>query len=343
MTVIGKHPEKSSTEYTRVLGTTSKTKTKLIDDESTAISDTTDRQSANEVNKSQQNKFNFSNTTVEQFCDFSLATSAVADEESLLSNGVNTGVSNSFKEMNSKNFVPFSEKTLKHLPISVRIEEEQPVGDCPVSGRSPDGSSHTPSPSRPTTLSVCQSIPPEFSISPADSLSKASSSDNIPESSTTPSAPPQAGPHFQRQSLCAKQSLSSSVKPPPSPTNLSVHNFNGTGGYYGWGSNTPLALSPSFNSLHGSLASSINDLTVEAEQLERAIRHNDTRFVRRMLELHNRKGNTSFERNDSLIDKISRSSQNLDMDAKDPNKQLLKSQSMIDKYVILVFIIFYEL
>lgn len=45
-----------------------------------------------------------------------------------------------------------------------------------------------------------------------------------------------------------------------------------------------MVLSPSFTSLHGSLASSINDLTAEAEMLERAIRHNDVKFVSKLIE-----------------------------------------------------------
>lgn len=45
-----------------------------------------------------------------------------------------------------------------------------------------------------------------------------------------------------------------------------------------------MALSPSFTSIHSYASGSINDLTVEAEQLERAIRHNDVKFVVRMLE-----------------------------------------------------------
>lgn len=47
-----------------------------------------------------------------------------------------------------------------------------------------------------------------------------------------------------------------------------------------------MVLSPSFTSLQGSLASSINDLTVEAEQLEKAIRHNDVRLVSKMVDLY---------------------------------------------------------
>ena len=332
--------QKSSTEYTRVLETTTTTKTTVAEEEHRIISDehniADDRQSANEVNKS-QNKFNFSENSV----DSNSECRAPAERERLSNNNVKNN-SLGFLQMNStqnsvKTFVPFSEQTVaqnnrKEPTVSIHIESEPHISkrlspESPNNNNSSTDSAKQTSPIRPTTLSVSP-IPPEFSISPADSLSKASSSDNIPESSTPPDIGTRPVPNIQQ--LSAKPSLSSS-KPPPSPTNLSVHNFNGSGSYFGWGASTPLALSPSFNSLHGSLASSINDLTVEAEQLERAIRHNDTRFVRRMLELHNKVVNTSYEKNDSLIDKMSRSSQNLDLDSNNPNKQLLKSQSMIEK------------
>lgn len=53
----------------------------------------------------------------------------------------------------------------------------------------------------------------------------------------------------------------------------------------------------------GSLASSINDLSFEAEQLDKAVRGNDTSVVRRMLELHH--GHFPLNLHGSLLDKSS--------------------------------------
>lgn len=47
-----------------------------------------------------------------------------------------------------------------------------------------------------------------------------------------------------------------------------------------------MTLSPSINSFHSSLASSMNSLTAEVDQLERAIRHNDTKTVAKMLQAY---------------------------------------------------------
>ncbi|RWS07906.1 uncharacterized protein B4U79_12058 [Dinothrombium tinctorium] len=94
---------------------------------------------------------------------------------------------------------------------------------------------------------------------------------------------------------------------PLSPSNLSVNYLQSPGYHNGaLGSNfiypsNPSSLAPSPTRTN-SIASSINDLTIETEQLERAIRHNDTRFVRRMLELYHNK--FLFPRG-SLFDKSS--------------------------------------
>lgn len=83
-----------------------------------------------------------------------------------------------------------------------------------------------------------------------------------------------------------------------------------------------MAFSPSFNSLH-SQASSINDLTVEAEQMERAIRHNDVKFVSRMLELY--LGKNQSDRN---LSQTSRRSSNQECKADRP---VLRSQLAFDE------------
>lgn len=88
------------------------------------------------------------------------------------------------------------------------------------------------------------------------------------------------------------------------------------------GYNGNMVLSPSFNSLHGSLASSINDLTVEVELLEKAIRHNDVKFVSRALEIY--LGKLSG-------DKQSQSTRRTDSQDSRPNRPVLRSQSAFDE------------
>lgn len=77
-----------------------------------------------------------------------------------------------------------------------------------------------------------------------------------------------------------------------------------------------------------SLASSINDLTFEAEQLERAIRLNDPLFVRRMLELHH--GKFSVNLHESLLDKSSCGSQSQCV-SQDVEILLRKSQTLLER------------
>lgn len=60
-----------------------------------------------------------------------------------------------------------------------------------------------------------------------------------------------------------------------------------------------MASSPSNNSIHGSVASSINDITYETEQLERAIRQNDARYVKKMLQLFSKYRDYDRMSNDS--------------------------------------------
>ncbi|KAL1439329.1 hypothetical protein MTO96_010350 [Rhipicephalus appendiculatus] len=74
-----------------------------------------------------------------------------------------------------------------------------------------------------------------------------------------------------------------------------------------------------------SLGSSINDLTLEAEQLERAIRANDVATTRRLLELHH--GRFSVNLHGSLLDKSSAGSASQDMEI-----LLRKSQTLIDRF-----------
>ncbi|XP_075532482.1 uncharacterized protein LOC142565822 [Dermacentor variabilis] len=74
-----------------------------------------------------------------------------------------------------------------------------------------------------------------------------------------------------------------------------------------------------------SLGSSINDLTLEAEQLERAIRANDVAATRRLLELHH--GRFSVNLHGSLLDKSSAGSASQDMEI-----LLRKSQTLIDRF-----------
>lgn len=163
--------------------------------------------------------------------------------------------------------------------------------------------------SRPTSLFASQltvNAPcPEFSISPADSLSKASSSEIAAESSNV------------------------DVVQLRSPTSLSV-NYNPSGSSGNFLSNYTSVLAPSysFTSLQqgNSLASSINDLTVEAEQLERAIRHNDIRFVQRMLELHHTKFPVNL--NNSIFDKSSHGSRLSNFGISQPD--ISKSQTNLD-------------
>ena len=296
MTISKQNP---SSDYNKVLS--SATTETMISDKKPVIA-TKDHKPANES----KTKFTFSDDRIKQLVPEERQTLAASDPNTTT------------RQCRSppKVCVPStsSEQCVRTEPtaISVRIDSASPNGSHSSSG-------HTPS--RPTTLSVFSPIPPEFSISPAESLSKASSNeDNVFESSAT------SMPVYQHQKLCAKQSAP--VRPPPSPSTLSVN--NGTGSYF-WGASSPLALSPSYNSMHSSLASSINDLTVEAEQLERAIRHNDTRHVRRMLELHHKCVNTNADKADSLMDNKSKSSHNLDTDAFDTSDRLVKSQSMHDK------------
>jgi hypothetical protein len=239
--------------------------------------------------------------------------------------------SQSSRGIDANVLVPFCDQSLlnKESPVRVNIIEDDMNNNNNKNVSKKCEEQHIMSDSygsqaisRPNTLFTSQLLvnsanPPEFSISPAETLSKASSSDNIFESSINST--------FQVNQQ----------KPPHSPTSLSV-NFNG-------GNNLShcsvpmgtLALSPSFNSLHGSLASSINDLTIEAEQLERAIRHNDTRFVRRMLELHHNRYNVNnLHNNESILDKVSHGShRSQSQECDNFNKSLLKSQSMIDRFV----------
>ncbi|XP_035223739.1 uncharacterized protein LOC118196399 [Stegodyphus dumicola] len=85
--------------------------------------------------------------------------------------------------------------------------------------------------------------------------------------------------------------------------------------------------SPSCQSLVlGSLASSINDLSVEAEQLDRAVRNNDTSVVRRMLEIHH--GRFPLNLHGSLLDKSSEGSQS---GTQDVEILLRKSQTFLER------------
>ncbi|XP_023235323.1 uncharacterized protein LOC111634715 isoform X2 [Centruroides sculpturatus] len=97
-----------------------------------------------------------------------------------------------------------------------------------------------------------------------------------------------------------------------------------------------LPCSTSYNSLTspgampsgGSLTSSINDLSFEAEQLERAIRHNDPAFVRRMLEIHH--GRFPVNLHGSLLDKSSCGSHSHCV-SQDVEILLRKSQTLLDR------------
>lgn len=86
-----------------------------------------------------------------------------------------------------------------------------------------------------------------------------------------------------------------------------------------------LPVSPSSRSLAGSsLGSSINDLTLEAEQLERAIRNNDVDATRRLLELHHDRFSVNLH--SSLLDKSSAGSASQDLEI-----LLRRSQTLIDR------------
>lgn len=76
-------------------------------------------------------------------------------------------------------------------------------------------------------------------------------------------------------------------------------------------------------SLIGSIASSINDLSSEAEQLDRAVRGNDTSVVRRMLELHH--GRFPLNLHGSLLDKSS------DDASQDVEILLRRSQTFLER------------
>ncbi|RWS31390.1 uncharacterized protein B4U80_02538 [Leptotrombidium deliense] len=92
-----------------------------------------------------------------------------------------------------------------------------------------------------------------------------------------------------------------------------------------------LAPSPTRNSLNESLASSINDLTVETEQLERAIRHNDTRFVRRMLELYHNKFVFSTNIRASYFEKSSLETRSMCAGSQHDRSSLFKGQTYFDR------------
>ncbi|XP_023223276.1 uncharacterized protein LOC111624610 [Centruroides sculpturatus] len=77
-----------------------------------------------------------------------------------------------------------------------------------------------------------------------------------------------------------------------------------------------------------SAASSINDLTFEAEQLERAVRHNDLCYVRRMLELHH--GRFPVNLHGSLLDKSSCETKSHCV-SQDVDILLRKSQTFLDR------------
>ncbi|GAB6024046.1 hypothetical protein CHUAL_008767 [Chamberlinius hualienensis] len=91
--------------------------------------------------------------------------------------------------------------------------------------------------------------------------------------------------------------------------------------------------SSSFQSLHSasiqySRASSINDLSFEADQLERSIRQNDAAFVKRMLEIHHGKFNVNLH--GSLLDKSSCDSHSQCI-SQEVEILLRKSQTLIDR------------
>lgn len=187
--------------------------------------------------------------------------------------------------------------------------ENDQVENCILPTQKPTIENEMSCASRPTSLFTSQltvNAPcPEFSISPADSLSKASSSENAVESSKI------------------------DIVQLRSPTSLSVnYNPSGNSGNFLSNYNSVLAPSYSFTSLQqgNSLASSINDLTVEAEQLERAIRHNDIRFVQRMLELHHTKFPVNL--NNSIFDKSSHGSRLSNFGISQPD--ISKSQTNLD-------------
>ncbi|CAN7990885.1 unnamed protein product, partial [Ixodes hexagonus] len=111
--------------------------------------------------------------------------------------------------------------------------------------------------------------------------------------------------------------VQSTPTPPPSEDQ-----FQGAGG--------SIPLSVSCHSLTAattgsSLGSSINDLTLEAEQLERAIRANDVATARRLLELHH--GRFSVNLHGSVVDKSSTGSPSQDLEI-----LLRKSQTLLDRY-----------
>ncbi|KAF4517554.1 hypothetical protein B566_EDAN005118 [Ephemera danica] len=90
---------------------------------------------------------------------------------------------------------------------------------------------------------------------------------------------------------------------------------------------SPSRLSLQSASLQCSLASSATDLSVEAAQLERAIRTNDTLRVKRFLELHHDKFQVNLH--GSILDKSSSETQSQDVEI-----LLRKSKTLIDRYCI---------
>ncbi|XP_022239000.1 uncharacterized protein LOC106457380 [Limulus polyphemus] len=103
----------------------------------------------------------------------------------------------------------------------------------------------------------------------------------------------------------------------------SLHSLGSLVGYLG--SNLPSGRFAENNSLD----SSINDLSFEAEQLERAIRQNDTSFVRRMLELHHARFPVNLH--GSILDKSSCGSQSHCV-SQDVDILLRKSQTLLDRF-----------
>lgn len=216
-------------------------------------------------------------------------------------NGVQVSSSSSSNQMFSEQEASCLLRPTSLFPLQPTVSLSQPA----VSGSQPTVSA--------SQLTVSSTCPPEFSISPADSLSKASSSENI------------------------ESSIHYGVEPAPhSPTSLSVKLNGGTcmsSSILAQPANVAtLALSPTYNSLHGSLASSINDLTIEAEQLERSIKSNDTRFVRRMLELHHCK--VPINLHASIFDKTSHGSRHSHCGViQDADLMHLKSRATLDRFL----------
>ncbi|XP_076367321.1 uncharacterized protein LOC143255479 [Tachypleus tridentatus] len=91
---------------------------------------------------------------------------------------------------------------------------------------------------------------------------------------------------------------------------------------------TVLPVSGQLAAAGDSTSSSINDLSFEAEQLERAIRHNDISFVRRMLELHHSR--FPVDLHGSILDKSSCESHSRCV-SQDVEILLRKSQTLLDR------------